>query len=42
MRNDYILIKNIFKDFEVPVEFIRYSGKEKRNFEHNKYRYRYV
>ena len=29
MKNDYILIKNIFKDFEVPVEFIRYSGKEK-------------
>jgi hypothetical protein len=24
-----MLIKNIFKDFEVPVEFIRYTGKEK-------------
>ena len=29
MKNDYMLIKNIFKDFEVPVEFIRYTGKEK-------------
>lgn len=29
MKNDYTLIKNIFKDFEVPVEFIRYTGKEK-------------
>ena len=29
MKNDYLLIKSIFEDFEVPVEFIRYIGKEK-------------
>ena len=29
MKNDYSLIKSIFEDFEVPVEFIRYVGKEK-------------
>lgn len=30
MKNDYLLIKSIFEDFEVPVEFIRYVGKEKK------------
>lgn len=29
MKNDYLLIKEIFQDFEVPVEFIRYTGNEK-------------
>ena len=27
--NDYKLIKTIFKDFEIPVEYIRYKGKER-------------
>ena len=27
--NEYELIKNIFKDFEVPVEYLTYKGKEK-------------
>lgn len=27
--NDYELIKNIFKDFEVPVEYLTYKGKSK-------------
>lgn len=29
MKNDYKLIKKIFKNFEIPVEFIRYTGDEK-------------
>ncbi len=31
MKNDYLLIKSIFEDFEVPIEFIRYVGNEKKS-----------
>ena len=29
MKNDYLLIKEIFKDFSIPVEYLRYKGKSK-------------
>lgn len=29
MKNDYINLKNIFKTLSVPIEYLRYTGKEK-------------